>query len=142
MNRGVFTAFALAGLLAFGCEKKEASSPQVQDAADKTGKEAADALGQVKSDVNKGVEQAKDNAAANTDNMKAGADAIQNNVDDLISKAKDAVKDKKWSDAEDYLAQIKDLKSKLPAETQPKIDASIAEVQKLIDAGKTLVPGK
>ena len=142
MKRGVFAALAVAGLLAFGCDKKDASSPEVQKTVDKTGTEASDALGKVKSDVSNGTDQAKNDAAAQADNMKGGADADQSSIDAIISKAQDAVKDHRWDDAQNYVNQIKDLKSKLPADAQTKVDASVAEVQKLIDSGKTLVPGK
>lgn len=135
-------SLGLATVFAFGCdEKKEASSPEVQKAADKTADQAANAMDNTKSAVKDATADAKTAADNNAAAAKSGADANASSIDTLIGKAKDAIKDKKWSDADNYVGQIESLKSKLPADVQPKIDASLADVKKLIAAGKMMMPG-
>jgi ElaB/YqjD/DUF883 family membrane-anchored ribosome-binding protein len=135
MKRLLASAVIVAGLAFAGCEKKDESAKDVNQAADRTAGQAADALNKTKSNVNEGVNQAKETAGANME-------AIQKQIDDLIAKAKDAVKDKKWSDAEGYIAQIKSMETNLPQAVQDKINANLADVQKMIDAGKQLQPGR
>jgi flagellum-specific peptidoglycan hydrolase FlgJ len=146
MKRFLVSAVIVAGLVLVGCEKKEDSSKDVNQAANKTANQAADSLNKAKSNVNEGADKAKDAAkdAANqaTDAAKSNMDAVQKQIDDLINKAKDAVKDKKWSDAENYIAQIKTMEANLPQAAQDKINANLADVQKMIDAGKQMTPGK
>jgi hypothetical protein len=147
MKRFIASTFIIAclGLVAVlmftGCEKKD-SSNDVKQAADKTGSQAADALDKAKSNVNTGVDQAKGSANQAADAAKSNMEGLQKQIDDLIAKAKDAVKDKKWSDAENYVAQIKQMETPLPQTAQDKINANLADVQKLIDAGKQMTPGK
>jgi len=132
----------IAGLVLVGCEKKEDSSKDVKQAADKTANQAADSLNKAKSNVNEGADQAKDAAKAGGNAAASNVDMLQKQIDDLIAKAKDAVKDKKWSDAEGYITQIKSMETSLPQAAQDRINANLADVQKMIDAGKQLTPGK
>lgn len=139
----LLASFALAaGMIFVGCDSKDDSRKDVNKAAEKTGSQAADALDKAKGNVEKGVDQAqnaaKQGAKAEANNMEA----MQKQIDDLIAKAKDAVKDKKWSDAEGYLAQIKAMETNLPQAFQDRINANLADVQKMIDAGKQMTPGK
>jgi ElaB/YqjD/DUF883 family membrane-anchored ribosome-binding protein len=135
MKRLLASAVIVAGLVFAGCEKKDESAKDVNQAADKTASQAQDALNKAKSNVNDGIDKAKETAGSNME-------AIQKQIDDLIAKAKDAVKDKKWSDAEGYIAQIKSMETNLPQAVQDKINANLADVQKMIDAGKQLTPGR
>ena len=142
MKRFLTSAVIVAGLVLFGCEKKEDSSKDVNQAANKTANQAADSLNKAKSNVNEGADQAKDAAKQAGNAAASNVDMVQKQIDDLIAKAKDAVKDKKWSDAENYIAQIKSMETSLPQVAQDKINANLADVQKMIDAGKQLTPGK
>ena len=142
MKRFLTSAVIVAGLVLFGCEKKEDSSKDVNQAANKTANQAADSLNKAKSNVNEGADQAKDAAKQAGNAAASNVDMVQKQIDDLIAKAKDAVKDKKWSDAEGYIAQVKSMETSLPQPAQDKINANLADVQKMIDAGKQLTPGK
>jgi len=142
MKRFLTSAVIVAGLVLFGCEKKEDSSKDVNQAANKTANQAADSLNKAKSNVNEGADQAKDAAKQAGNAAASNVDMVQKQIDDLIAKAKDAVKDKKWSDAEGYIAQVKSMETSLPQVAQDKINANLADVQKMIDAGKQLTPGK
>jgi len=142
MKRFLTSAVIVAGLVLFGCEKKEDSSKDVNQAANKTANQAADSLNKAKSNVNEGADQAKDAAKQAGNAAASNVDMVQKQIDDLIAKAKDAVKDKKWSDAEGYIAQVKSMETSLPQSAQDKINANLADVQKMIDAGKQLTPGK
>src|SRR4029078_12832279 len=142
MKRFHTSAVIVAGLVLFGCEKKEDSSKDVNQAANKTANQAADSLNKAKSNVNEGADQAKDAAKQAGNAAASNVDMVQKQIDDLIAKAKDAVKDKKWSDAEGYIAQVKSMETSLPQSAQDKINANLADVQKMIDAGKQLTPGK
>lgn len=133
MIRGTLAVLAVASLLAVGCDNNEPSStsPEVKDAADKVAAEGANA-----------VDKARDKAGEATDAAKDGADANQKAIDDLLAKAKEAIKDKKWPDAENLLKQAEEKKSLLPADKQPPVQTAIDEARKLINAGKNLsVPG-
>src|SRR5690349_7478205 len=107
MKRLLVSAVIVAGLVLVGCEKKDDSAKDVNQAADKTANQAADSLNKAKSNVNEGASQAKDAAKEGGNAAASNVDALQKQIDDLIAKAKDAVKDKKWSDAEGYIAQVK-----------------------------------
>ena len=139
----LLASFVLAASLVFiGCEKKDETAKDVNKAAEKTGEQAADALDKAKGNVDKGVDQAQDAAK---DAGKAEAkmmEGVEKQIDDLINKAKDAVKDKKWSDAEAYIAQAKPMIAKLPQASQDRVNANLADVQKMIDAGKQMTPGR
>lgn len=140
MIRGTLAALAIAGFFAVGCDNSEpaGSSTEVKDAQKEVGKEAAGALEKTQ-DVTQDATKAAKDAAGNAEAAaKDGASAVQSAVDDLISKAKDACKDAKWSDAENYVKQIEEKKSLLPADYQPKVDSALAEVKKLIEGGKKL----
>ena len=142
MTRLLASFVLVAGLAFVGCDTKDNTQHDVNKAADKTANQANDALEKAKDSVDKGADQA---AGAAKDAGKAEANMVANlekQIDDLINKAKDAVKDKKWSDAENYITQAKPLIAKLPQAAQDRINASLADVQKMIDAGKTLTPGK
>jgi hypothetical protein len=142
MKRLLTSLVLVAGMIFVGCEKKDESARDVNQAADKTGAQAADALDKAKSNVDKGVDQAQD-AAKDAGKAQANMmEGVEKQIDDLVNKAKDAVKDKKWSDAENYIAQAKPMIAKLPQASQDRINASLADVQKMIDAGKTLTPGR
>ncbi|MGC4034115.1 MAG: hypothetical protein QM754_20735 [Tepidisphaeraceae bacterium] len=148
MKRFLIAAVASASLMAFGCDDKneqKAATPELDKAADKTAAEGKDQLSGVKKTVEGGVEQAKDEAAkqgaAAKDAAAASGDAIQKQADELISKAKTAVEEKKFADAQGYVDQLKTLKGKLPADAQKKVDDQLAEVDKLIAAGKQLMGG-
>jgi hypothetical protein len=142
MKRLLASFVLVAGMVFVGCEKKEDSNKDVKQAADKTAGQAADALDKTKSNVNSGIDQAKDAAKEGAKAEAANMESLQKTIDDLIAKAKDAVKDKKWSDAENYIAQIKTMETKLPQSAQDMINKNLADVQKMIDAGKQLTPGK
>jgi hypothetical protein len=142
MNRLVASLVLVAGLVFVGCDTKDNSQRDVNKAADKTANQANDALNKTKDQVDKGVDQAQDAAK---DAGKADAkmmEGVEKQIDDLINKAKDAVKDKKWSEAEAYIAQAKPMIARLPQTSQDRINTSLADVQKMIDAGKQLTPGK
>ena len=142
MNRLLASFVLAAGLVCFGCDTRDDTTKDVNKAADKTANQANDALEKTKDSVNKGVDQAQD-AAKDAGKAEANMMAnVEKQIDDLINKAKDAVKDKKWSDAEAYLAQAKPMIAKLPQTAQDRINVSLADVQKMIDAGKQLTPGK
>ena len=141
MKRLIASSFLVAAFVLFGCEKKD-SSKDVQQAADKTASQATDALNKAKGNVNQGVDEAQKAAKEGAKMDASNLETLQKNIDDLIAKAKDAVKDKKWSDAEGYIAQIKQIETPLPQPAQDKINANLADVQKMIDAGKTLTPGQ
>ena len=142
MNRLLASFVLAAGLVCFGCDTRDDTTKDVNKAADKTANQANDALEKTKDSVNKGVDQAQD-AAKDAGKAEANMMAnVEKQIDDLINKAKDAVKDKKWSDAEAYIAQAKPMIAKLPQAAQDRINVSLADVQKMIDAGKQLTPGK
>jgi len=144
MKRGIISTLALTGLIALGCEKKTdvPVTPEVKSAGNSTGSEAAGALEKVEDAAKEGTAAAKDKAEATKDAAVDGATAVQSSIEVLIEKAKTAVKDRKFSDAESYIKQIQDLKAKLPEPAQSKIEAAIAEVTKLIESGKALkLPG-
>lgn len=141
MKKQIAAALLVASLMIVGCEKKEDTAPQVNKAQDKVADQAADAMSKIKSNTADAADQAKDSAKTVASQAGDAAKQIQDQIDKLIDQAKSAVKDKKWDDATNYVNQVKDLKSKLPESVQPKIDAAIADVQKLIDAGKKLGPG-
>jgi DNA anti-recombination protein RmuC len=142
MKRLLASALIVAGLFFVGCEKKDDSAKDVNQAANKTADQAADSLNKAKANVDKGVDQAQD-AAKDAGKAQANMmEGVEKQIDDMINKAKDAVKDKKWSDAENYIAQAKPMIAKLPQASQDRINASLADVQKMIDAGKQLTPGR
>ncbi len=132
MNRALIAAVAAVGLFALGCDNKT----DAEKAAENTGDKAAKVLEKAKDHSEAGTDAAKERADALEKGAKDGADAIQSNIDDLIGKAKAAVKDQKWSDAENYVKQIDAAKNKLPETARAKVDAALAEVKKLIEAGK------
>ncbi|MBC8109410.1 MAG: hypothetical protein H7Z14_22695 [Anaerolineae bacterium] len=142
MKRLLASFVLAAGLVVVGCDTRDDSQKDVNKAADKTANQASDALEKAKDNVDKGVDHAQDAAKTEAKNAGANMEAVQKQIDDLIAKAKDAVKDKKWSDAEGYIAQIKTMAANLPAEYQTKVNTNLADVQKMIDAGKQLTPGK
>ena len=74
MKRFLVSAVIVAGLVLVGCEKKDDSAKDVNQAADKTANQAADSLNKAKSNVNEGASQAKDAA-------KEGGNAAASNVD-------------------------------------------------------------
>ena len=160
MKRTLLTAAAMSALLAFGCDKSnEAPTPEAQKTADNAASTAKDKLNDIKSDVKQGTSEAKDQADKNADAMKNQADAMkdqakkdeaaakagaennQSSLDDLISKAKSAVSDKRWTDADNYVKQIEDLKGKLPMDQQAKVDAALTPLKQAIDMGKKAMPG-
>ncbi len=142
MKRVLASAVLASSLLLVGCDKKDDTSKQVENATDSTAKEAGNAMDKMKGAVSDGVDKSKEMAKSGADSAMAAGDAMQKQIDELISKAKTAVGDKKWDDADGYLTQIKALEAKLPVEAQQKIDASMADVKKMIDAGKSMMPGK
>lgn len=134
MKRSVICAAALAGLLAIGCDdEKEAATPALDNAAEKAGDQASKAMNKVSDAAKDGTDVMKD-AATNS------ADAVQKTIDDLIAKTKTAVEEKKFTEAEGYIKQIQEWKSKLPAAAQARVDTALAEVSKLVAAGKSLMP--
>ena len=139
----LLASFVVAASLVFvGCDTKDDSRKDVNTAADKTANQANDALEKAKDNVDKGVDQAQD-AAKDAGKAEANMmEGVEKQINDLISKAKTAVNDKKWSEAEAYIAQAKPMLAKLPQASQDRINANIADVQKMIDAGKQMAPGK
>ncbi len=145
MFRGTLAVLAIAGFIAVGCDTKDqpkASSPEVKDTAQKAGKEAANALDKAQDKTQDATAAAKDTAGKSETAAKDGADAIQNSIDDLTSKAKTACKEMKWTDAENYVKQIEEKKSMLPADKQAPVETALAEVKKLISAGKSMTMPK
>ena len=143
MKKALFTAVAAASLMAFGCDDKKeqhAATPETDKAADKVAGQATDAMKGVEKSVKGGASEAKDMANGNGD-MKAGAETVQNNILDLTGKAKQALQEKKFDDAAGFVAQAKELKNKLPADAQAQVDMQLAEVDKLIAAGKATMGG-
>ena len=133
MLRGTIAAMAVTGLVAFGVGCDDASENAAEDAA-KTTEVAKDR-------VDEATKTAKDKADATmsgkADNAaKDGADAVQNAAKDLLDKANAAIKDKNWTDAENYLKQAEEKVPQLPAEHQAGVKASIDTTRKAIDAAK------
>jgi len=171
MKRTLLAAAALSAMFAFGCDKSnEAPTPEAQKTADNAADTAKDKLSDIKGAVKEGTSEAKDQADKNADAAKNQADAMkdqtknqadamkdqakkdeaaaktgaennQSTLDDLISKAKSAVSDKRWTDADNYVKQIEDLKGKLPVDQQPKVDAALTPLKQAIDMGKKAMPG-
>jgi hypothetical protein len=144
MKRAIISTLALAGLVAVGCEKKSDTpvTPEVKSAAESTGAAAAGMMDKAKEAAAEGTAAMKDKAEAVKETSMDTAAATQTGIDSLIEKAKTAVKEGKFSDAEGYVKQIQDLKAKLPEPAQAKIDSALAEVTKLIQSGKALkLPG-
>jgi PBP1b-binding outer membrane lipoprotein LpoB len=67
------------------------------------------------------------------------ADAVDPSIQALMDKAVDDVKNKKWSDAEDDLKKLEDMKDKLPAGWMDKIKG----LKDAVAAGKlsSSIPG-
>jgi len=143
MKRAIFTTLALSAVFAVGCDDQNVTpTTEVKDAANSTGNNAADAMDNVSDAAKQGVETTKDKAAIAKEAAVDEAAAVENSITTLVDKAKVAVKDAKFADAENYITQIEGLKSKLPVAAQVKIDSAIAEVKKLIESGKALkMPG-
>jgi hypothetical protein len=143
MLRSSLAALALVGLVAVGCDNdNDTGTPEtVKDTAQKAGNEASNALDKVQNKTEDATD-AMQKRADDVDNDAAenNAEATQKAIDDLISKAKDAAEDRKWAEAKSYLGQIDTVKARLPAADRTRVDAAIAEVRKLIDAGEKLAP--
>ncbi len=140
MKRGVWIAAAMVtGLMALGCEEKTEAEKAAENASDTANKKLEEAQDHSKA----GTDAAKERADELKAGAKEGADAIQSSIDDLVGKAQGAVKDMKWTDAENYVKQIDDLKGKLPEAARTKVDAALTEVKKAIELGKKApaIPG-
>lgn len=135
MFRGTIAAMAITGLVAFGVGCDDASENAAEDAA-KTTETAKDR-------VDDATKAAKDKADATLDGKadnaaKDGADAVQNAAKELLDKANAAIKDKNWTDAENYLKQAEEKVPMLPAEHQPAVKGSIDTTRKAIEAAKAV----
>ena len=160
MKRTLLAAAALSAMFAFGCDKSnEAPTPEAQKTADNAADTAKDKLSDIKGAVKQGTSEAKDQADKNADAaknqadamkdqakkdesaMKTGAENNQSTLDDYISKAKSAINEKRWSEADSYVQKIEDLKGKLPVDQQAKVDAALTPLKQAIDMGKKAMPG-
>ena len=137
MIRGTFAALALSGLIAFGvgCDSDDPAEQAKDDAAKATEK--------AKDKVDTATEAAKDKADATMsgkhDNVaKDGADANQIAINELLDKAQEAIKDKKWIDAENYLKQADEKVSLVPAQHQPGLKQTIEAARGSIKAAQAV----
>ena len=143
MKRTLFAAACTLSLVAFGCDDKKenkAATPELDKAADKVSDKAVDSMQGVEKSVKGSADQMKTGVDKMSD-QAVGAETLQNNLLDVMGKAKKAVQEKKWDDAAGFVQQAKDLKAKLPADAQVKIDEQLADIDKMIAAGKKMMPG-
>lgn len=148
MKRTLFAAVAAAGLMAFGCDDTNNNAdgttptgtntnttPMTESTAEKASENAVDKLQKVEKAAENAVDKAQDNRD-NDSPVAVAAEKLRGNIADLTGKAKLAVQERKFDDAQKFVQQIKDLKGQLPAEFQTQVDASLAGIDQEIAAGK------
>jgi flagellum-specific peptidoglycan hydrolase FlgJ len=161
MTRGILTAFALAGLLAVGCEEeRKAPTDAKQDAADKAGSAAKDKADQVESAAKGAVNVAQDRAKAAENNAEKAGNAAENNAEaagkagvDAVKSAADqvvAIKDnfdkainaKKFDEADTYIKQLEALnRPPLDQAKRDEIAAALVTMrQKVADGRRAMTP--
>jgi phenylalanyl-tRNA synthetase alpha subunit len=152
MYRSTLTAIVMTGLLAFGCEQKTEGEKAAENTADQAVKKLEEAKEKAQDGTSEAKKMADKNAdaAANqgdaaaksaenaADAAKDGAGNVQSEINSLVSKAKDAIKEAKWTDAEAHVQQIDTLKAKLPEGARKPIDDMLAEVRTMIQKGKAM----
>ena len=141
MKRVLFAAVSTACLIALGCDKKDemkAPTPESDKAADKMSTAGQKAMEGVKDSVKGGADEMK-TGVDKMSTQAVNAETVQNNILDLIGKANQNIKEKKFDEAQKFVDQVKTLKGQLPADAQKNVDTSLAEVEKAIAAGKTMM---
>jgi hypothetical protein len=146
MTRGIIAAFALAGLLSFGCDKDERKAPTdaKENAADKAKHDAKEKADQVDSAAKGAVNEAQDRAKAAEKNAesagKATVDAVKAQTDQ-VKAIKDnfdkAVSDKKFDEADKYITQLEALnKDPIPADKQAEIKSALVGMREQVQKGR------
>ncbi|HEX8340969.1 MAG TPA: hypothetical protein VF624_08685 [Tepidisphaeraceae bacterium] len=145
MYRSTLTALAMTGFLAFGCEQKTETEKAAETNAENTVKKIEEAKEKAQAgtgELNKNAEgagEAMQNQAGNAaEATKDGAANVQSEINSLASKAQDAVKAGKWSEAETHVSAIDTLKAKLPEGARKPIDDMLTEVRSMIQKGKSM----
>lgn len=144
MKKALFTAACAASLMAFGCNDKKdeqhAATPETDKAADKVADKAVDTAQGMDKVIKGGANEMKQGVDKMSD-QAVNAENLRGNMQDLTGKLKQALQDKKFDDAQNFVQQLKDLKGKLPADAQTQIDTLLADADKQIAAGKALMGG-
>ena len=140
MKSALFAA-AAASLLAFGCDDKnenKAATPETNKAANEVKDKAVDTMQGVDKSIKGGTDEMK-KGVDKMSTQAVDAENLRGNMADLSGKIKKALQEKKFDDAQGFVQQLKDLKSKLPADMQAAVDQQLADADKEIAAGKALM---